>query len=352
MRKIRFLATLCIFSALLSAVNPVWADENNSPTLSYFQPSESGFDWLFWNSENGTSRTFLHSTVKPSAVFWQAETKQVYYSVDQSMFRTSYRSSDEKPTLIAEIPKKFGAIRLLWLDRISGRLRILVMEAVADSSIKTRKGKAFYVSKLGARVPATNLPDWGTPYIASVLEWNSGRMNWRTLAQRATKDDEGLTLGAWVFHDLWSNAKGTSNNDLLRSYTCANGECRGVVSASLVASANKVSGLPLTADDLSLWSVEGSKASLLFGLAEGDISHDIVHMSPPVMLLSSDPKREALLPIGQRKQIGIGVSGFYLLVADEWDGSQPIVFDLRNGKSLLRAEAGLDAVWVPASDAH
>lgn len=257
-----------------------------------------------------------------------------------------------KPDLIAEMPKKFGAIRILWLDRISGRLRILVMEAVADSSIRTRKGKTFYVSKLGARVPAMNLPDWGNPYIASALEWDAGRSNWRTLEQRATKDDEGLTLGVWVFHDLWSNAKGTSNNDLLRSYTCANGQCRGVVSASLVASANKVSGLPLTADDLSLWRVEGSKTSLLFGLAEGDISHDIVHMAPPVMLLSSDLNREELLPIGQRKQIGIGVSGFYLLVADEWDGSQPMVFDLRSGKSLLQAKAGLDAVWVPASDAH
>lgn len=349
MKYFRLLMTGCIFSALFCFNSTVWAGEKYSPILSYFSPTVSGVDWIFWNAEKGTPRILLNSATKPSTIFWQAESKVVYYSVGQSVYQLAYGIASAVPKLTAAMPKQFGVTHRIWLDQSNNRLRMLAMHPVANSSIKTRQGKTVFVSDQGARVPAIGLPDWGKPYIASVLEWNSRRKEWRVLTQRATKDDDGLTPGIWVFHDLWNAQKGLTNDDLLNSYTCANGECRGEVSEPMVASANKASGLQLAKEDMSLWTIAGTQASLLFGLEEGSVDHGVAHMAPPLMLLSPDRKQADLLPIGQRTQIGLGVSDSYLLVADEWGWVNPVVFDLRTGKPLLQAATGLEAVWVPVA---
>jgi hypothetical protein len=196
-------------------------------------------------------------------------------------------------------------------------------------------------------VAALTNPDWGVPYICSVLELQQDGGGWRQIAVKATKDDAGLTPGVSVADNL-RKENGVSSERLLESYTCVTAPCRNedapVPTAFVELAAHKTKR-KLTDDDLSLWRVGDGLHSILFGIVEGDQ----LHAAPPIFIVGAEASAPTLeLPLNDSGQYGLGVNDRYLLVAEEGSGAHPIVIDLRSGHLLLNVPNGAFAMWMPA----
>ena len=83
------------------------------------------------------------------------------------------------------------------------------------------------------------------------------------------------------------------------------------------------------------------RPAAIFGLVQGDT----LHMTTPFFLVTQQGKVSSV-DIGNRPQIGLGVNGSLLLLADEGTGAAPLVLDLRNGRVVFRSN-GFHATWVP-----
>jgi len=216
------------------------------------------------------------------------------------------------------------------------------MQRVSKDQIVTEGTKRVYRMKDGRKVAALTNPDWGVPYICSVLELQQDG-GWRQIAVRATKDDAGETPGVSVVDDL-RKENGVSSDKLLESYTCKSAQCRNDVPAAFVELAAHKTNHKLTDDDLSLWRVGDGLHSILFGTIAGDQLHAVA----PILIVGAEASAPTLdLPLNTSGQYGLGVNDRYLLAAEERSGAHPVVIDLRSGHLLLDTPNGAFATWMP-----
>ena len=312
-----------------------------APTLTFFKPRGTGTDWVFWNANKNLASTFHELPESPRLVFWEPQRKAVLFVVRDTIYRADPSEAPAKPSRIANVPGQHGTIRALWRDRNSRRLRVIAMEKVEPANVLMEPAGPRYRLRDGTVIPGKAEPDWGTPFVCSVLELRDDGA-WKLIAQRATKDEAGDTPGISVVDDL-RNELGASNLRLLESYTCASGQCRNEVPAKLVSRAGAEAARTLTEDDVSLWKLGRGKPAILFGTVMGDQ----LHMTPPVLLISAQGAILARVAVNNRQQLGLGVDRDLLLVADEATGDKPLVIDLRTGKTRFTAPDGSSATWLP-----
>ena len=318
------------------------ADGAHGAVLSFFEEFPGGVHWRLWDSRDNTFRTLLTTRQKPQLIFWSAGGTAAYYTKGLEIFRLSLADRSLEPIYIGQLPKVAGKVEALWVDTKTRRIRIAAMQPVADADLRKLNGHLVFRAKDGASLPTSDLPHWGRPYIASIWEMGAKKGEWVRVVRRATKSDAGDTPGLSVLADFL-DPFGHSNESLLRSYTCDNEQCRNDVPDALVRSASSLVGRPLSSEGLSLWSVNPGGASVLFGIVMGDE----LHITAPVLLANSGAEGASLLQVGQRGQMGLGVQGGFLLVADELSGSRPIVVDLKLGAVRLQPKNATGAVWLP-----
>ncbi|MEO8751096.1 MAG: hypothetical protein ABI624_00295 [Casimicrobiaceae bacterium] len=310
--------------------------------LSYFRAATPGYEWLIWRADQVAPAVFLRAETQPRLVYWDSSDRQVYYAVGDALYRARFDETSARPEAIGTLPQDVGEVRVLWRDRANGRLRLVAMQGVAAADVVMRNGKPQYRTARGTLLPGMRDPDWGNPFVCSVLELAADGKTWKLVAQRATKDEAGDTPGMSVVDDL-RHERGTSTDRLLRSYTCDNNQCRNDVPTALIGVAAKHAGRTLGDDDVSLWQPVRRLPTIVFGTVMGDQ----LHMTPPVLLTSGTPGAAVALPVGERSQIGLGIDQGLLLVADEGTGDRPIVFDLATGQTRFAAADGRSSTWMP-----
>jgi hypothetical protein len=306
---------------LVLAMQSATAGDLRVPVLSYLQKDASGYQWMFWQSDQARPVTFLSAASQPRQIFWDPEHDRVYYVLDGAMRRARISVIPARAERLASVPAGAGEIRALWRDRISGQLRIV--------SMRPARGGAA-----GMKVPS-----WGKPFICTLFEFDELKGKWRLVARRATKDLAGDTPGIAVMDDL-RREYGVSNDRLFERSSCAGGECRNDVAPSVLTRVASETGRAYSSEDLSMWKV-GAHRTVLFGVTEGDQ----LHMTPPMLLIQPDQSMTTL-PVDGRKQLGLAVSQSLLLIADEWTGARPQVINLETGAVQFSAN-GWGAVWVP-----
>lgn len=334
-------AVLAVFAATGPEV--ARAAGGDDARLSYFRSVPGATQWVLWSARDGGERVVLSAPTDPRLVFWEADRRAALYVLAGEILRVRLDDAAPVPARVAPTPREAdGELRAVWIERGTRRLRALAMRRVDDRDVVVRDGRVSYRAPDGGLVPAARLPDWGIAYLCTVLEWRGDASGWRVLARRATKDDAGETPGIAVADDL-RDELGRSSERLARSYTCESGRCRNDVAPHLAAAASAAAGRRLSNDDLSVWRAGPGLRPIVFGTVMGDT----LHTTPPVLLASPDLRSATPIATGERSQIGLGVAGGLLLVADEWSGARPVVVDLRSGSIRLRVDDARGAVWVP-----
>lgn len=301
------------------------------------------YHWKFWDPDTGKQQTFLDLPDKPKLVIWDTQERLVYYSIGSRIFDAPYPRTYALATQVGDLPP--GDATVMWLERTTGRLRVIVREEIPDSAI-IRKPDDKVVFRLadGSTVSGTDLPDWGVAAVLTVLELGP-RGKWALLARRATKDGDPDTPGLDEVEDLW-HERGVSQHALLASYTLPNPHPHHRMDLEEVSKS--------LAERLRIDGYHGGKHFLYLRLPgspngivfyEGD--SDFLFLETPIFLLSRDGKQLKRLDLGNRRFVGLGKSGIYLLIADAGNGDNPIVIDLNTGGTVFSPENAHDAMWIP-----
>jgi hypothetical protein len=158
----------------------------------------------------------------PELMFWDTQEMRVYYVAGSRIFSSAYPQRHAAPYVIAALPP--GDVQGMWVERASGRLRVVELEEIPDDAItKGADGTLTYRLRDGSSVPGSDFPD-GTPGVCTVLEL-SPNGKWIRIARRASTFEAGEALGFDVVNDF-RHERGASQNSLLMFYTFAYGNDR------------------------------------------------------------------------------------------------------------------------------
>lgn len=329
--------------ALLLATITIVAAAPPEHMLSYVTKQNGAFVWIY-RTAHGSETNLYHSQNALAQFFWSNDGHIVTFLDGDALQRAAIAPGAVTVTSLGPVPHRFGRIDALWVEQSNGRPRIAAMEHVADKDvIKGPKGIWQYRSRNGPAVPALARPDWGLPYIVTVLERDPGTRAWTPVLRTATKSDAGDTPGLSVIGSARHPA-GSAIDDLLAAYSCEGGACRAEVTPVIAAAASKASGHKLAPDDLSLLQPPAAADIVVFRTIMGDIAH----MTPPVLTLpgGAQPPR-LLLPFSDR-QIGLAPQGNLLLIEDEYTGAHPALIDLQTQHQRWTDQTATAAVWAPA----
>jgi len=338
------IAAFAIGLAFCSPAIAGGAEPPHAHLLSYIvKESTTGgerYIWKFWDPDTDKQAAFLDLPDKPKLVIWDAQNHLVYYAIGGHIFGATYPRTYALSTKITDLPP--SDVPEMWIERTTGRLRVIARDDVPGSGIiKKANGNVIFRLADGSAVAAPpHLPDWGTPAVLTVLELNAhGR--WVRIARRATKYGAGDTPGSLEVKDFW-HEQGASQRNILMSYTCAYGESCGRNLPKSFFPALHAAG-NYTPADFNYFPASNGWRGIVFQTIEGDT----VHQHTPVFTFSQkDPKLVRLESLPNDERVGLGRSGRYLLIAEEYTGDNPVVIDLKTGRVAF-SEAALSAVWIP-----
>jgi hypothetical protein len=304
------------------------------PILSYIAEHDGHYRWIFWSASSRQKETFLELPEAPKLVFWDTQKMRVYYAIGSRILSAAYPQRHSAPSYIATLPP--GDVQVMWVQRSSGRLRAVKVESAAASN--NNDGTTTYSLEDGTSVRGFDFPD-GIPGVCTVLELRRNG-KWVPVVRRASVFEAGDTPGLGVVNDF-RYERGASQDTLLMSYTYAYGKMIGKDLRKTLISGLANAGIS-SPSDFPYVSEQSGAAELVFHTGEGDT----VHAETPVFLVSRTDQLTRLKLRDGYKQIGLGRSGRYLLIEDEYSGDNPTVIDLKTSKTLIN-ERAQSSVWVP-----
>ena len=169
---------------------------------------------------------------------------------------------------------------------------------------------------------------------------------WNPLAELATSEDElsGPPCGVFA-DDRRAGARSLSSAKLMQQYQCASSrrlcdadpaEQFGAVELEAITKANP------SFDSLALVRGEGTSSAVVLGVGIGDTPH----LLQPLYLRDAAQHGPKRIQLPTALQVQVGIAGPLLLVAEEFTGNDPVVFDSSRGEVLFHAQ-GSGAVWLP-----
>lgn len=339
-----FAGALVIMSLACTEVR-AGSDRSSNPgaaLLSYVVREKPGsatrYRWILRSPDSNQEQVFVEVPEPPKLVFWDTKESKVYYVRGSRIFAAAYPQAHAVPSYVTKLPSPDAAA--MWIERTTGRLRVIVLEEIPESSISRKTdGTLIYRLDDGSSVPAPGLPDWGDSGVCTVLELGSGG-KWTLMARRATKYGAGETPGLDVVNGF-RHESGVSQDRLLMSYTCAYGKIlRKDLPTPMASSLREVVNFPAT-DFRYL-----PPADNLDGIVFRTVMGDTLHAAAPVFLVSQRDQTLRQIKLDREDQIGFARNSRYLLLANEYSGDNPILLDLETGNTVfsIRAHA---AVWVP-----
>jgi hypothetical protein len=309
-----------------------------SYVLRDIRGSAVSYRWIFWSRDFSREQVFIEAPAPPRLVFWASKERRVYYAIGPRVFIAAYPQSHPATSYVARLPSP--NVMAMWLERTTGRLRVIVLEHIPDTSI-TRKADGTLIYRLadGAGVAASGLPTWGDSGVCTVLELGPAGQ-WTLVARRATKYGAADTPYLDVVN-RFRHERGVSQHRLLMSYTCAcRKRCGEDLPRSLVAELRGLVNFPLAGFRYS--PPRGGQSGFVFRT----VMDDAVHAAAPVFLVSPQGQALRRIKLDHRAQIGFVRNGRYLLLANEYSGDNPTVLDLKTGDVVFSVRARA-AVWVP-----
>jgi hypothetical protein len=174
---------------------------------------------------------------------------------------------------------------------------------------------------------------------------NSGP--WRkTQEEKASADAGGGDTSCEAFanrHRVTSHS--VSNPQLMKAYQCAakDSVCATIGDKRYEAASASIMKAGKSVESASFADPGKAPFFLGFGVRTGDTPH----LMGPAHVLQRDGKPAKPATLKVPTQVQVAVKGPLILVAEEYSGDSPMLFDAETGRVVLSTRRASAAVWVP-----
>ncbi len=332
--------------------------------LLSMSPSAWNCSWNVYNLESAQTRTILQTEKCPtSAVLTQQE---MVYMSGGKLYRADWSGAKPKVIELPEVTKgqeTSGVWKAPWISEESGKLRvgryaIAQTEKTATGVRYKRNGASVEVQKdkdgalnyylKGGKAHSADpgggkevsLPSWGAEHWAVVWEWRGG---WKEIAAAPTMCDAGDTPCLGVLSEFLKGSKGAVNLGEAKLSCGGKQECFAKKPISGRSDLIKLLGVVEEDNDAVGYLEAQGGQGYLFKLVFGDS----MHAMGPVYACKDDCRSRTKLENVGKKQLSVVPQGGFVLVADEYDNTNPKIFALGSRKPRFTPKGW--AVWLPES---
>jgi hypothetical protein len=298
------------------------ADTVRPGLLAYVQETASGlFELRLHDPASKSFEAVSAMADRPALIVWRLDRPVVITVLTDTSYSTAYLKKPYVSNPIGDQAPKGLEVLDGWIDKDGKRLVVL-----------------------GWSSPAANAK------LTCVLYRVPTKGPWRKTKSSVAKFD-GITVSC---NELASRHRVTtfsvSNPQLMGPYQCAGegsvcdrtGKKRPEAAESAKASIMEVDKNFVSAD----FADPGNTPYFLgFGVTMGDSPH----LMGPVHVLQRDGKaaKAATLEAPASVQVQAGIKGSLILVAEEYSGDNPILFDAQTGQVVWSPGGAFAAVWLP-----
>lgn len=299
------------------------APASAAPQLFFLELQRNGCHWRVRDMKDGKAKDHLLSAAcpEPGTILFDSAAKRTLYALDGKLYELRWGKDDAARELKVALPDQAAAPLgvSLFVSADTGRLRAAYHAPVAE-------GDKEYDN--------SSLPRFGVPYWAVIDELDGRR--WKRVAREPTESEAGDTPGLRVVGEHMKPKDGTTSlEDLLQGATCLSQDCAG--------GAQKLPKEEREALAKALAIKADEEPGVLGGFACRIIYGDTPHASPPVLLRAS---KRAVFSGPKPNQLGLSIRDGLLLLAEEYYGNHPRVFD-SGGRKVFESDTATAAAWLP-----
>jgi hypothetical protein len=336
------------------------AKSASDPPLVFYQRREAETDsascaWHLLNVETKADRIFHRSDSCTDAIVFHRSDRYAFYLDGQKVMKVLFPIGEMATvTVLATLPRPESTYTEATISP-SGHFRVASM-VVIDSPQIAAEGQQTYVVYDGKRYERHPTP-WGSDALVFVDDLMD--REWKSVSARATKCEAGDTPGFRVVsEELQLPDQFIRLSDLLNASTCAGQACASGLpkwDATEELRIAKKLGYQGSLADAGLdgagyLSIEEGHAGLLFRMTFGDTPH----YTPPVYFCNERCQEMVALPaLEERPQLSATViRPPYVLIADEWIGSNAVIYAYRDPAPVMEIDEAVYAVRLDIGYLH
>jgi hypothetical protein len=311
---------LAAFSLQPLAQTPAGAEKERSRQLAYVQETARGtFELRLQDPLRKSFEAVTTMAERPALIVWRTDRPEVITVLSDTSYSTAYLKKPYVSNPIGDQAPKGLDLLDAWIDK---------------------DGKSLVV--LGWSSPAAGAK------LTCVLYRVPAKGPWRK-TKSAVATFDGITVSC---NGLASRHRVTtfsiSNPQLMTAYQCAGAGstvCNSVVDKRNEAA--KASIMKAGKDLDSAVYADPGKTPFLLGF--GTVLSDSPHLVGPAYVLQRDGKaaKPATLEVPAQVQVQVGIKGSLILIAEEYSGDNPILFDAQTGQVVWSPRGASSAVWLP-----
>lgn len=311
--------------------------------LSYFIKNNNQTKWILWNPQSDKSRTYgIYDNIS-NIIFDNDESRVIYEKAD-GIYQDSWPNGNNEKVILRGLPldeiKKRGW-GFWWIDKNTNKFMRAYLEEVNESNQKEYNRLVekhnFGFTRLGVL------------YICHLDELQKDG-KWKSVTKRPTNAEAGDTLGFLVI-DKFINVKGKS----YRSYLDESTNLKMVHLKDKFKylgereKNNIYSVFNIKKEDINdVTCIEylplKNEAGITVKIEWGDSPHYV----EPIAFCEENCKKVKILDdlnidLGQ---LGISFREDYLLISEEYSGSDPYIYNVEDLKLIKHIPGATGAIWL------
>jgi hypothetical protein len=286
--------------------------------LAYVQETPRGiFELRLRDPARKSSEAAAAVADRPALIVWRIDRPEVILVVSDTSYSTAYLKKPYASNPIGDQPPKGLDITDGWIGKDGKSLMVLGSVMAANSVLSC----ALY------EVPSSG-------------PWR------KTQEEKASSNNGGGDTSCEAFASRHRVATySVSNPQLMKAYQCvgrasicnSSGDKRNDAIKGSIEKSNK--------DFVGANLADPGKTPFLLGF--GTTMGDTPHLMGPAHVLQRDGKTAKPATLKVPNQVQVAIKGSLILVAEEYSGDNPLVFDADTGQVLLSLKGASSAVWVP-----
>ncbi len=305
------------FASKPFAQTPAGAGSGRPAVLAYVQETARGtFELRLHDPVRKSFEAVTTMADRPALIVWRTDRSEVITVLSDTSYSTAYLKKPYLSNPIGDQAPKGLELLDGWIGKDGKSLYVLAWPATAAAKL------TCMLYQVPAKGP------------------------WRKTSSATAKFD-GITVSCNEFakrHRVTTLS--VSNPQLMQRYQCAgegsslcksSGDKRYDAIEASIEKSNK--------DFAGAGFADPGKTPFFLGF--GTIMGDSPHLKGPAHVLQRDGKAARPATLYGSEQVQVAIKGSLILVAEEYSGDNPMLFDAGTGQVVLSTKGASAAVWVP-----
>lgn len=314
---------------------------NNDLFVYYEKTSEGGYNCCMKYLPDRDSVIIGKLNELPFDALWDTLNKTVSFILTEGIYKCGYQNKTSLDKIGESIPEnnEFGSA---WIDSATNRIRISYFCSYSEMNNNQKK---LYSS---LRAKTDYLPSWGDSGIAYINQINS-EGKWIEIASAATKTSADLTPG---FNALDGKYFHKNNNVLSSQSLILNSTCHEMImKLDVIRTLDTAEYRKFAIDQRT------SSGNKEFKLIQINSNYDLIvsvfwgepdspHFTVPVYVVNKKQNKTYELSSIGFKQAAIYINSNYLILANEYDNSQPVIFSNKTFEIIYKKPTAEKAIII------